>query len=568
MKMCKFMFIMNFLFLFSMFMFLLGLYFMVMNLVFMFEWELFELNSSMILMLIYMDWISCFFMGVVLLISSMVFMYSKFYMEGEVNLYRFMYLLFFFVVSMLLLIMSPNLISLMLGWDGLGMISYCLVIYYQNVKSSNSGMLTVLMNRVGDVMILMSIVWMINYGTWNFMLYNMYMVNDYQMQLVCFLVFMGAITKSAQIPYSPWLPAAMAAPTPVSALVHSSTLVTAGVYLLVRFSNLMYGMFFMKFLFILSVLTMFMAGVSANYEFDLKKIIALSTLSQLGLMLMILSIGLDLISFYHLLTHALFKSLLFLSAGILIHLMNNNQDIRMMGNLIYYVPLVVVIFNISNLSLCGMPFMAGFYSKDMMAEVFLMYKFNWLVFFFFFFSIGLTLSYSLRLSWFSVVSFFNMGVCFNLYENVYMMLSMFILSLMSLIGGSVFMWLMFSIMHLIYMDMIFKFMVLFFMMVGMMFGIFMYKLNYLIYGMNLYNFMWGMWFGVNLFTYGVILNFLNKSFYMLKVYDLGWFEELGSHGIYKNIISLSNLNLFIQFNNLKSYLFEMFFLLLILFLIF
>nr|YP_010894801.1 NADH dehydrogenase subunit 5 [Drepanocentron fuxiensis]WJW73314.1 NADH dehydrogenase subunit 5 [Drepanocentron fuxiensis] len=564
MKLCKFKFSMIVMFLLSFMFFMFSMYVIYWNKIIMLEWEFLSFNSSMMVMVIYMDWISLIFMSLVLLISSMVVMYSKFYMEHEIHWLRFLYLVLMFVISMLLLIMSPNLISLLLGWDGLGMISYCLVIYYQNVKSFNSGMLTVLANRVGDVMILMSIVWMINYGSWNFMFYDLFMVGDLHMQIVCFLVFMGAITKSAQIPYSPWLPAAMAAPTPVSALVHSSTLVTAGVYLLIRFHSLMESMFFMKILFLLSVLTMLMAGISANYEFDLKKIIALSTLSQLGLMMSILSINMKIICFYHLLTHALFKSLLFLSAGILIHMMSNNQDIRLMGNLSMFTPLVTTIFNISNLALCGMPFMAGFYSKDMMAEMFLMTKFNWLIFFFFFFSIGLTVSYSLRLSWYSMFSNMNMLVCFNLYENFFMMLSMFILTFMSMLGGCMLMWYMFNYTQMIYLSFFFKFMVLIFMFIGGLFGIFMYKFIYMLNKMNLYNFLWNMWFIVNLITYGIVNKILFNSFYLLKISDLGWFEELGSQGVYFKLIKLSNLNLYFQFNNIKIYMVMMLFILLLL----
>jgi len=163
--------------------------------------------------------------------------------------------------------LSPNIIRILLGWDGLGLVSYCLVIYYQNPKSANAGIVTILSNRIGDVAILLCISWLINFGGWNFF-YLQYLYFARDTWLILGLVILAAITKRAQIPFSAWLPAAIAAPTPVSALVHSSTLVTAGVYLLIRFS---YMMGRRNFLFFVGVLTIFISGLGANFEIDLKK---------------------------------------------------------------------------------------------------------------------------------------------------------------------------------------------------------------------------------------------------------------------------------------------------------
>lgn len=160
----------------------------------------------------------------------------------------------------------------------------------------------------------------------------------------------------------------MAAPTPVSALVHSSTLVTAGVYLLIRFSFIL-GESCSAFLMFISIMTIFISGVVAIFEYDFKKIIALSTLSQLGIIMFAISLGLFEVAFFHLLTHALFKALLFLCAGILIHGVGNTQDIRSFGSLSLNFPLVTVCMNLANLSLCGVPFLAGFYSKDLIVEL-------------------------------------------------------------------------------------------------------------------------------------------------------------------------------------------------------
>ena len=161
----------------------------------------------------------------------------------------------------------------------------------------------------------------------------------------------------------------MAAPTPVSALVHSSTLVTAGVYLLVRFHSALLNTMEVKFLLLVARLTIFMAGLGANFETDLKKIIALSTLSQLGVMMSVLALGRADLAFFHLLTHALFKALLFICAGSIIHRVGDYQDIRVMGRLAKFIPIRVIRINLANLALCGTPFLAGFYSKDLILEV-------------------------------------------------------------------------------------------------------------------------------------------------------------------------------------------------------
>jgi len=179
----------------------------------------------------------------VLLISGLVILYSKDYMAADKSINRFILLVLIFVFSIILLIISPNLIRILLGWDGLGLVSYCLVVYFQNVKSFNAGMLTALSYRIGDVALLIAIAWILNYGGWNYIFYLDYFKGDNLIKIIGGFVLLAAITKRAQIPFSSWLPAAIAAPTPVSALVHSSTLVTAGVYLLIRFNCLLFDNF-------------------------------------------------------------------------------------------------------------------------------------------------------------------------------------------------------------------------------------------------------------------------------------------------------------------------------------
>nr|QZZ18183.1 NADH dehydrogenase subunit 5 [Burara harisa] len=551
-----------FLFFFMLMNFFFFIYFLMNNMVLFMEWELVSFNSMSIVMSILIDWMSLLFMMFVLMISSSVIFYSKSYMSSEINLNRFIMLVLLFVLSMILLIISPNIISIFLGWDGLGLVSYCLVIYYQNVKSYNAGMLTALSNRVGDVLILMVISWMVNYGSWNYIFYLNFMNNDYFMKFIGILIIMAAMTKSAQIPFSSWLPAAMAAPTPVSALVHSSTLVTAGVYLLIRFNNLLIDMFFLKILLLLSSLTMFMAGISANYEFDLKKIIALSTLSQLGLMMSILSMGMPDLAFFHLLTHAMFKALLFMCAGVIIHMMNDNQDIRYMGGISLFIPLTSLCMNISNLALCGIPFLAGFYSKDMILEMLSMSNMNFMIYILYYFSTGLTMFYTIRLLMYLMINDFNLLSVYNLYDEDYIMLkSMFLLLFMSVVTGSFLGWMIFPYPYMIYLPLVLKLMVLWVIFIGMLMGYIISNMN--INSMNkfiltyeLSNFLGLMWFMPNLSTYGLNYFFMNFSIKLMKNIDMGWSELYSGQGMFKIMKNYSIFGSLLQMNNLKIYLFS------------
>jgi len=242
-----------------------------------------------------------------------------------------------------------------------------------------------------------------------------------RMGLLCVLVVIAGITKRAQIPFSAWLPAAMAAPTPVSALVHSSTLVTAGVYLLIRFSVILEGSEAQVLLLLLSRLTIFMAGLGANFEYDLKKIIALSTLSQLGVIIRILSLGYPELAFFHLLAHALFKALLFMCAGSVIHRVKDYQDIRIIGGLVYHMPLTRMCINLANLALCGTPFLAGFYSKDMILEVAFISPINLVSFILYVTATGLTVCYTMRLVYYSLSGDFNLGNLYLVSDNASVM---------------------------------------------------------------------------------------------------------------------------------------------------
>nr|YP_010868911.1 NADH dehydrogenase subunit 5 [Hilara brevispina]WGU46327.1 NADH dehydrogenase subunit 5 [Hilara brevispina] len=544
----------------SFLLFIMSINFLLFDFSLFIEWEVVSLNSMSIVMAFLFDWMSLMFMSVVLLISSLVIYYSMEYMASDININRFIMLVLMFVLSMMLLIISPNLISILLGWDGLGLVSYCLVIYFQNIKSYNAGMLTALSNRIGDVALLLAIAWMLNYGSWNYIFYIEMNKIDEEMVIIGSLIVLAAMTKSAQIPFSSWLPAAMAAPTPVSALVHSSTLVTAGIYLLIRFNILLVDTWLGQFLLLISGLTMFMAGLGANFEFDLKKIIALSTLSQLGLMMSILSMGFYKLAFFHLLTHAFFKALLFMCAGAIIHNMNNNQDIRMMGGLSLHMPMTSACLNVANLALCGMPFLAGFYSKDLILEVVSLSYINMFSFFLYFFSTGLTVCYSFRLVYYSMTGDLNCGALNMLNDEGWIMLrGMLGLLVMSIIGGSMLNWLIFPTPVMICLPYYLKLLTLFVCLMGGAVGYFishvsLYFFNKSLYYNKIITFMGSMWFMPYISTYGIISYPLFLGGHVIKSFDQGWSEYFGSQQLYKMLIKYSQVNQIVQNNNLKIYL--------------
>lgn len=259
---------------------------------------------------------------------------------------------------MLIIILSPSILGVILGWDGLGLISFCLVIYYQRLSAYSSGFITAASNRVGDTLIILSVIWSRVRGRFVF----------WESCGGMGFFILACFTKSAQFPFSAWLPAAIAAPTPISSLVHSSTLVTAGVYMIIRFYECLLQAFLTQVLLIVSLVTILIAGVSALQEYDIKRLVAFSTLGQLGFITFILSLGHVYIAFFHLLIHALFKALLFICTGLVIHRSLGVQDLRKIGSLIIS-PLTRVRLNISIFRLIGMPFSSGFYSKDSLLEL-------------------------------------------------------------------------------------------------------------------------------------------------------------------------------------------------------
>ncbi len=388
-----------------------------------------------------LDHYRCYFGRTVRLIALRVITFSQSYIKNDLYYLRFHFVLFAFVASIFLLIFSPRAIRIFLGWDGLGVTSYFLVIYFENAKRFNAGLLTALRNRVGDVLFLLSLLFYRELLRFNFFVWRIRIKNINW--VIIFVLGVACCTKRAQIPFSAWLPAAIAAPTPVSSLVHSSTLVTAGVYIIFRLSPLISFRKFRDLLFFLGCITISIAGLSALQEIDAKKIVALSTLSQLGLIIMTLGIGAEKSAFFHLISHAFFKALLFIVVGNIIHLSRRYQDLRKMS-VIYYISFKrVIIGRVSNFSLIGLPFLSGFYSKDLCVEIRVISLNNFLGVLIFFGGIVLTILYSLR---FRELAFRNhsRGVNFREEENHYGGTKCYLYLLrFALLGSAVLRWVLF-----------------------------------------------------------------------------------------------------------------------------
>jgi len=378
------------------------------------------------------DCISLSFAGVVCLISSWVVVYRGFYISHETYLRRFLFLVFLFVVAMNLLIFSPRMLTLMVGWDGLGVISFLLVVYYIDYNSYSAGIITVLRNRIGDVLFIIFL--RVACRDLSFDYFGVPFCSEKLGVALGLCVLLGRITKRAQIPFSAWLPAAMAAPTPVSTLVHSSTLVTAGVFVIIRFNGLIRSSLKMG-LILLALLTFYLAALRGVFEVDIKKVVALSTLRQVSIMILSLGLGLKFLALYHLLVHAFFKALMFMCVGSIIFMSGGSQDIRFFSRMLKKAPLSRTWFLIRVVCLCGLPFISGFYSKDIIVEFCLARSWGFVLRALVMGSICMTVGYSLRviLLLFKDVEIFVSGVFME--EDIYLVAALWGLGIGALFRG-------------------------------------------------------------------------------------------------------------------------------------
>uniref|UniRef100_UPI0030FEACF3 NADH dehydrogenase subunit 5 n=1 Tax=Amblyomma albolimbatum TaxID=1987572 RepID=UPI0030FEACF3 len=529
------------LFLMSVFFLFMYMYMYYFNSIFILEYYLNSIQNMDFKFYFLFDWMSILFSITVLMISSMVIMYSNSYMNLDKNKNSFCFIVLLFVSSMIILILMPNMFMIILGWDGLGLVSYCLVIYYQSVNSYNSGMMTVISNRIGDVMIILSLIFFVNFGSFDLLLFN-------SIELICgILILIAALTKSAQLPFSAWLPAAMAAPTPVSSLVHSSTLVTAGVYLLMRFNFLFKLNFFCLILMKISLITMLMAGMCAFFENDFKKIIAFSTLSQLSMMMIIISLNLVEMAFFHLIMHAFFKSLLFLCAGIIIHFFQGVQDIRMLGNFFKVSPFISTCMLISLLSLMGFPFIGGFYSKDLILEFFFLKMNNMFMLFIFIIGLMFTFLYCMRV----LYTMFFKGIKYLIFINFkfdfFMKFPIFVLSIYVLILGNLMSWIILSNLNILFISKMSKILMLMIMIFTSF--LFLKIKNYKIKIKN-FDFFFKIW-NLSFLTSFIFLK-LNYKFLLNSFSDWTWMENLSIKFFSNYSLKTYNFNYWIENLNLNK----------------